>query len=303
MVFTIKNEDGTFTKSDEKIRNYIEHYTDEFLFLTICQLAQRLEISEATISRFVRHTGYQDFKELKYAVMRQKSRQGAAGKAAGTLMKRQGFSMEDWMTYQKECMDQTLAGWNSGELDRAIEEIRKAKRILIHAKNASAALGQLLFFRLRRLGFDISLIPSGGTEVLEGIVHAGPEDLVILFGFSRVSAEGNLVLEYAKTAGYRTLLFTSRSDRLPDAGGDINLYVFRGPEEEFHSAAAAAAVVDGFVMALTEKMQPVSSQKLIRLQTMKKRWKSMWGTESPDHQEIPGTTVPSDGKTGKDEKG
>lgn len=48
-------------------------------------------------------------------------------------------------------------------------------------------MAELLFFRLRRLGIPVFLIPSGGSEVLEGLEHATKEDVVILFSFSKLS--------------------------------------------------------------------------------------------------------------------
>ena len=33
---------------------------------------------------------------------------------------------------------------------------------------------------------------------------------MIIFSYSKVSAEGKMILEYAKTAGYTTMAFTSR---------------------------------------------------------------------------------------------
>lgn len=271
MVLTVKKSDTKFTKSDWKIREFIESNTDEFLFLSIGQLAARLDVSEATVSRFVRHMGYQDFKELKSGVMKQKTRRGAARKMAGTLMKTQGFDLEKWFAHQRECMEKTLEGMDPDQFWQAVESIRTAERIYIHAKNASASVGQLLFFRLRRLGFDISLIPSGGTEVVEGIVHAGPGDLVILFGYSRISAEGKIILDYAAAAGYRTLLFTGTPEGSSRA--DVNLYVYRGEEEEFHSTAVSAALADGLVLALTERMQPLSAERMIKVQNVKNMYK------------------------------
>lgn len=271
MVLTVKNSGTKFTKSDWRIREFIENNTDEFLFLSIGQLAARLEVSEATISRFVRHMGYQDFKELKNGVMKQKTRMGAARKMAGTLMKNQGFDLEKWFAHQRECMEKTLEGMDPDQFWQAVESIRTAERIYIHAKNASASVGQLLFFRLRRLGFAITMIPSGGTEVVEGIVHAGPGDLVILFGYSKISEEGKIILDYAGTAGYRTLLFTSRPEG--NTRADVNLYVYRGEEEEFHSSAVSAALADGLVLALTERMQPLSAERMIKVQNVKNMYK------------------------------
>ena len=64
MVLAIQAEGVSYTKSDLRIMEYIENHTDEFLLMSIGQLAAELQMSEATVSRFVRHIGYGDFKEL-----------------------------------------------------------------------------------------------------------------------------------------------------------------------------------------------------------------------------------------------
>lgn len=40
------DEDSKYTKSDLKIMDFIENYTDEFLFMSIGQLAKRLDMSK-----------------------------------------------------------------------------------------------------------------------------------------------------------------------------------------------------------------------------------------------------------------
>ena len=48
------------TKADARILDYISQNTEEFLFLSIGQLANRLQLADATVSRFVRHVGCAD---------------------------------------------------------------------------------------------------------------------------------------------------------------------------------------------------------------------------------------------------
>ena len=55
---------GELTRAEQKILDYINTNTDTFLFLSIGQLAERLELSDATVSRFARHVGCRDFKAL-----------------------------------------------------------------------------------------------------------------------------------------------------------------------------------------------------------------------------------------------
>lgn len=272
MVLALPESEKKYTRSEERILEFIEEFTDEFLFMSIGQLAQRLEISEATISRFARHTGYRDFKELKNGIAQQKSGKGAARKMAGTLLKEDGFDVENWFSYQQECIARTVENLDQREFTRAVEQIINAKKVLIHAKNASAAAGQLLFFRLRRMGFPVSVIPSGGSEVLEGLAQAGQGDLVILFSYSKVSEEGRIILDYARKAGYETLAFTSRRYAPEDQRADTNLYVYRGEKKEYHSMTAAVALVDALVLALSKRSQETSAESLIRLQKLKERY-------------------------------
>ena len=273
MTITVPGREGKYTKSDEKILEFMESYTDEFLFMSIGEVAKRLEVSEATISRAARHLGYRDFKEMKNEIIGQKTGKGAAGKIAGTLLKTQGFDIGKWFAMQQECLSSTLENFDQKEFSRAVSQIQSARNIYIHGKNASASSAQLLFFRLRRLGYKVFMVPSGGSEVIEGIVHAGEGDLVIIFSYSKVSVEGKMILEYARTAGYRTLAFTSRLYAPQEQRADINLYVYRGEKEEFHSMTAPAAMIDALILALSEKDQGDTAQNLLKIQKLKEKFK------------------------------
>ena len=45
MVLAIPESEGRYTRSDKKILEFIEESTEEFLFMSIGQLAERLEMS------------------------------------------------------------------------------------------------------------------------------------------------------------------------------------------------------------------------------------------------------------------
>ena len=261
-----------FTKAEQKILEYIGSHTDVFLFLSIGQLADRLGVSDATISRFARHVGCRDFKDLKSVVVRQNTGEGPAAKMAGTLLRQPGFKVDTWLLQQQLCLQKTLEQLNTAEFDRAVQAILDARRVFIHAKSASAALGQLLMFRLRRLGMAVSVLPSGGSEVLEGLAQAGKGDLIVLFSFAKISWEGRMILDYKKSAGCRVLIFSSRLYAPLEEQGDINLFVYRGEIKEYHSMAAPAALVDALVVALSEKMGAASVRQLSRLHELKETY-------------------------------
>ena len=259
------------TRADSKLLDYIANHTDEFLFSSIGQLARRLELSEATVSRFVRHVGCRDYKELKQVVMRQSALDGPAARLAGTIGGEE-FTAGAWLRRQQAYLQKTLENLDENAVQSAVQALAEARRVFIHARSASSSLAQLLFFRLRRLGIEVSLLPSGGSEVLEGLAQVEREDLVVLFSLSKVSQEGKVILRTQKEVGYRTLAFCSRMYVPEEERADIQLFAYRGEEGEYHSMAAPAALVDALVVALSQRMGAESARRLSRLHQMKKAY-------------------------------
>lgn len=260
------------TKAESKILDYISTNTEAFLFAPIGQLAKQLDVSDATVSRFVRHVGCKDYKELKQLVMQQASGEGPAAKLAQTLQANEAFSPIQWLERQQQYLQKTLEHLDCRDFDEAAAALVKASRIFIHAKSASSSLGQLLLFRLRRLGFEVFLLPSGGSEILEGLVQVRPDDLVVMFSFSKLSREGKIILDHQKMIGFRTLAFSSRTFIPKEEQADINLFVYRGEPKEYHSMMAPVAVVDALVVAVSQQMGDESMHTLSKLHAMKKRY-------------------------------
>ena len=259
---------GELTRAEQKILDYINTNTDAFLFSSIGQLAQQLELSDATVSRFARHVGCRDFKALKALVMEQAS--GPAVKMAGTLQQEESFSPQSWLTRQQEYLEKTAQLLSTQEFKTAVEAICSARTVFLHGKNASASLAQLLHFRLRRLGLQVSLLPSGGSELLEGLSQAAENDLVVLFSFSKLSREGRILLEHSRAAGYRTLAFVGRTCLPAEERADISLFAYRGREKEYHSMAAPAALLDALAVAVAERLGFEGTNRLQALHQMKK---------------------------------
>lgn len=269
MCFSLPQTPDRLTAAEQAILEYITGHRDEFLCMTIGQLSAELNLSEATISRFARHVGCCDFKHLKRIVMEQTVQKGPAQKLKNTLQTRSGSLLHDWMEQQQYNLQKTLELLEQKDFSEAVKAIQRARRVFIYAKNASRAPAQLLEFRLRRIGIDVCRIPAGRSELLESLPLIQADDLVILFGFSKISAEGCCILEYQKRAGYRTLLFTSRFYHGDSCRADINLFVYRGEDDEYHSMTAPIAVVDVLVLELSAQMGPTAVDRLEEIRKLK----------------------------------
>ena len=259
----------SYTRSEQAIMNYIIESPQEFLLQSIQEVAAALAVSEATISRFARHAGFSDFKALKAAVAARTL--GPADKMMASIGDGSGDAAA-FLRLQRDNIDRTLEGLESGLFSAAASALAGANRVFIHGKGAASCVAELLFFRLKRYGIAVELLPSGGSELMEGLVHARAGDVIVVFGFQRIPVEDQVALDYGAKVGCTTLLFTDRMVRGDDAAADIELYTYRGEPRAYHSMASAVALVDALVVAVGAQMDGSVLESLERIKGLKRSY-------------------------------
>ncbi len=271
--FRFETKNIEYTKTEKKIIDYIYQNLPLIPFLSIGQLSVKLGISDATLSRFVRHAGYKDFKELKASILEQGENEPPAEKMNGTLAQSGENGIMELLRYQQFCLAKTMELLSGAEIEKAVDAITAASTVYLYGKGASSGLASLLFFRLNRLGKRAVILPPGGSEIFEGLIHAGKKDLIILFGFQKISNEARTILNHRTAAGYHTLLITGRLFDGEEKRADINLFVYRGEAREYHSMAAPTALIDALIILTAQKLGTPALDNLSGLYQLKEKYK------------------------------
>lgn len=273
-IYFVKS-DVHFTKTEKKIIDYIIASPQEFIRMSIGDVARCIGSSEPTVSRFARHCGYRDFKELKSAVLQHIAEENPpAGKLNSTLGSESSNTPEGFLHRQQYCIEKTLEFLDEESLDKAADAILAAENIYIYAKGASVSMAELLKFRLNRFGRRAILLPSGSSELFEYMNFFTEKDLVVLFGFQKTPKEAAVLLDYQKKIHYKSIFFTSRLYHSLEQEAVIPLFVFRGEPSEYHSMAAPAALLDALVVMLGAKLGAASSEHLDCLYKLKEHYKT-----------------------------
>ena len=114
-------------------------------------------------------------------------------------------------------------------------------------------LGNILQYRLLRLG--ILLIPlPGGSQLYDAMVNLKQGDLVLLFGYSRLLTEVQILLSYSEKAGYQTILFTDLLAEEHLSNANLTLYSFRGEPNDYHSVATPLLLIDLLIMKASQSL-------------------------------------------------
>ena len=195
-IYFVKS-DIHFTKTEKKLIEYIIASPQEFIRMSIGDIARRIGTSEPTVSRFARHCGYNDFKELKSTVLRHLSEENPpAGKLSFTLGSESASTPDGFLRRQQHCIEKTLEFLDLESLHKAADALLKAENIYIYAKGASVSMAELLRFRLNRFGRRVTLLPAGSSELFEYMNFFTDKDLVVLFGFQKTPKEAAVLLDY-----------------------------------------------------------------------------------------------------------
>lgn len=262
-----------FTKTELSICDYIYQNLTSVPLLSIDELASRLQVSTATISRFAKHCGCTDYKMLRMRIAQHAWPSAPAAKMQQTLASDRVASGTAFLKYQADCIEKTIELFSEEEFGRAADIIAGAPNIFLYGKGAAVCLCDLLQFRLLRFGKNVVKLPVGSSDLFERLVHVKPEDLVIIFGLQKISVEGSVLLSHARKVGYHTLLFSADRHITPGQGGDVDLCVYRGDEGEYHSMASSMALVDALIVATAQRMEDRSLQILSSLYRLKETYK------------------------------
>lgn len=246
MNFTKQLPDN-LTKNEKKLIDYIYQNIQQFPFMSIKEIADKTNISQATISRLPKHLGYQSLKEMKQNIALDIS---PANKITSTMTKED--TRFNYLNLQKDYLDKTIEYLDLNELKQVIEQFVKAENIYLLAKGATLCLAELLAFRLRRFKKKVVILPSSGSELFEELPMITNLDFVVIFNFLKTSVEAKIVLEYCKKIGCKTMLMTSRLIDDEQKRADFNLYVYRGKDNEYHSMTVPIALIDALVIEIAK---------------------------------------------------
>lgn len=265
---------GRLTSAEHKIMAYIASHPGEFLAASIEGIARHLDLSAATISRFARHMGCRDFKDLKRTLVARGASAGCARKMEAAILEGDGGWLDLGLDSAVEYVERTRAHIDGDAFLKAARAIAEARRVFLYGKNASRPVADLLAYRLRRLGVDVTAIASAGTEMIEGLLSMREGDVAVLFALSKLSAEGRQMLLRAADVRAHTVVCTGAFDLDFPAEPVAKLFVYRGAPDVLHAMTSVVAVVEALAVAVGAQRGDRSAQSLETVESMKRSWRS-----------------------------
>lgn len=264
------------TPSQQKIAEFVERNSQNILLLTEQEIADTLNLSVASVSRFWRAVGYKNIKDFKQHVT-QKMVPTPAGKIEALLAQTEnnGSILDSFQTVINH-LELTLQHFSEANLNEAASLTLQAKKVYIYAQGSSVGLQDLLYFRLARYGLNIQKMENSGSELLEDLIHVTADDLVIIFFFGMESLpEEEVIFNEAKDKGFKVLVITDQLVAPIATQANVTLYGSRGETWEFHSMVAPTLILEMLVISVGAHKKDESLDKLKELQALRRKYQKL----------------------------
>lgn len=202
------------TKKQKIIAEYfLEEHTNIYL-MTSTEIAEKLDVSDTSILRFVKHLGYKSFTEFKNS---------GQNNIKNYLSKTDSF-IEKVDILKENSIEQLYLENIKNNINflfaqKSIKELKKICSLIIKKRNKyvvgfKSTAGLANFFGIR-LGFmlkDVRVYNIDDSVVVNSVADIKKDDILILFDYPMYSKTAEVIAKIAKNKKVTIILFTSSSN-------------------------------------------------------------------------------------------
>lgn len=191
----------SFTPSEKNIADFFIHNTQE-VDISSKNIASKLFVSEASISRFAKKCGFDGYREFVF-VYKQSFEKSTPNITTS-------YTKQVLNTYE-ELLNKTYTLIDENQMKRVVDIISKKKRVYIYGRGSSGLVAQEMKLRLMRLGVNVEAISDSHIMKMNSVLM-DKECVVIGISVSGNTKEVINSLKESSSRGASVILITSRKD-------------------------------------------------------------------------------------------
>ena len=259
------------TKTSRVIGDFILDHETDACFMTSTELAQELDVSEASVIRFARALGFTGFMDFQKQLRKSHTEKlGRISSAVAVPYERLRVSMategndyiQEFLLNTQTNITSVVRNNTKETFDAAIDVLVRARRRYIVASRANTGVAAYCNLLLRHQLTDVIPTWESSVNVIDHMCDIGPEDCVILFSFPRYSEMDRQALQMAEDAGAGIIVITDRPSAPLAQFATVLLTVDVDTNTFFNSYVGVQLVMEILCAGLSRKMGGANAEKL-----------------------------------------
>jgi RpiR family transcriptional regulator, carbohydrate utilization regulator len=231
----------------KKIADYILNNAEDVLNITIVELAEKLKLNEATIVKFCRYLGYKGYKEFRVEFIKDFTLKSNIADNYFFKEEYSGNVVQDIFFRHINNLKDTLQSFDYDELSKAVNLVKKAKRIIFFASGASIAVAFDSFARFLLAGFNtLVFFDQDSQRLLSG--NLNKNDVAIGISLTGETASVINCMKNSKMNSAKTICLTSSINSSITKYSDVKLFTIpiksKYQKLDMYSRMAQIAMMD-----------------------------------------------------------
>ena len=207
---------GEFHPSERRLADVVLSVPGDMASYTATELAQLANVSNATVSRFVRKIGYASFDEARQAVRAEQHAGAPLFRFASDGAPLEG-AVAAHLEQSRLNLERTAATTDPAAVDDLAGTLLEARRVRVGGFRAGQPMARYLGWQLQQVLEDVGVFPRDGETLAEALTTLGPADCAVLVVLRRAPALLSTALDAAHDTGAAVAVIGDlpELDRLP----------------------------------------------------------------------------------------
>ena len=170
--------------AERRLADFVLDFPGELASYSASELAHLANVSNATVSRFVRRLGYVNYEAARKRVRVEKD-DGAVLFLGSVGDGDPDRFLSDHLEQARLNVQRTFASISMSEIDALADAVLTARRVFLIGMRAGHVFATYLRRQMAQIVGDITLLPIGGETLAESLASIGPKDCVVIVSLRR----------------------------------------------------------------------------------------------------------------------
>lgn len=269
VILQIKSQYNVFNETEKKVAEYIINNPQKIIYSTISQVAENLDVADATIFRFCKKINLKGFQDLKITLATEFT------EGTKSYANEQIDETDDQQTIINKvfkanitALNDTLHSVDSKLIGEAANAILSADQIVFYGNGGSGAVAMDAHQKFLRTGLKVSVYTDNHLQLMS-VAQLTKKDLIIVFSHSGSNLNMINVLDVAKENGTKSIGITSFSRSPIGEEVDISLNAISQETgyqfEAFASRIAHLTIIDSLYISVMQKRKDLTDAAVKRM--------------------------------------
>lgn len=238
------------SKSDKILEEYIEENAMECIYKSISEIANEVNIGDATITRFVKKIGFTGFQEFKLTLAKKMSKVKSQNIISSNLEKDEKIeeTAKKMLEANKLVLDRTLENLNLENIIEIREMILRANKIVFFGIGNSALAAMDANYKFMRIGLNTNVANDSHTMLMMASLLKR-NDVIFLVSHTGETREILEIAKLAKENRAEIISITSNNKNTLMDLSDVNVS-YLSIERKFETGSIMSKIGQSFLIEL-----------------------------------------------------